>query len=150
MIIFIDIDHTLSDAFWRDEILADATKSWDDYHSDAHKDAPVMALVKMVRAIYAGGEEAWQIVGLTARPERFREKTTRWLVEHQIPLTGLLMRPENDFRPAHELKVALARDHLMPQLIENVPHIIVIDDREDVVMAFNALGAVGLQAFTRR
>ncbi len=153
MIIFFDIDHTLSDAFHRDGMIEDVMTDWDQYHAESIHDEPIPAMASLVRLLnetrnsFAPGTT---LVGLTARPEKWRALTMRWLVQHEIPLTHLLMRADDDYRPAKELKLDLARGFVAPHALEDVPGVIVIDDREDVVMAFNTIGIVGLQAFTRR
>ena len=153
MIIFIDIDHTLSDAFHRDGMIDDVMTDWDDYHLASIKDEPVPALASLVRILNESRKSfapGVSLVGLTARPEKWRQLTLKWLVQHDVPLTHLLMRPDDDYRPAKELKLDMARGFVAPHALEDVPGVMVIDDREDVVMAFNNIGIVGLQAFTRR
>ena len=142
MIALFDIDHTLSDAFWRDEMIG--VESWDDYHAAAKDDAPVKAVIKMVRALAALDV---RVVGFTARPEKFRGMTLRWLVENDIPLEGVLMRPDDDFRSAVDLKLALAAELAGGEIKDQI--LLVVDDREDVVAAFQSLGVTALQVFAR-
>ena len=51
------------------------------------------------------------------------------------------MRPEGDFSPSPELKVRMVEDLLEAGLVE-----LVIDDREDVLQAFRALGIPTLRS----
>ncbi len=142
MIGLIDIDHTLSNATWRDPMLGVA--SWDEYHMEATSDEPIPEMVELVRALHKGG---WQLFGLTARPEKFHFITMNWLVNHDIPLMGLLMRPNDNFLPSPEIKVKVFQ-HYFNKVEPN--SIVVFDDRDDVVAAFKAIGITSLQVNAAR
>jgi hypothetical protein len=73
---------------------------------------------------------------LTARPEKWRMKTVDWLTKEEIMVEGQLMRPENDYRQAPELKVAMAT--LYFGSLDAID--LVFDSREDVVSAFRSGG----------
>jgi len=128
--VLIDIDHTLSDAAWRDQWLG----QWDVYHSLADQDKPIQDMVDMVRALYA---THFIPVGLTARPERWRKPTMEWLIRHDIHFEELLMRPDKDFRPTAEMKLDLVKNRY-PNMKEEIAFI--MDDREDVLALFKAEG----------
>jgi len=131
--VIIDIDHTLADAAWRDHLIGG---DWDVYHEQAHKDEPFEHMKKVVEAL----NKSLYVIALTARPKKWRTVTLRWLAEHGFAIDELVMRDDDDFRPAHELKLDLVRKR-----IPNLDAIVcVIDDRQDVLDAFLAAGVPGL------
>ena len=130
--VIVDLDDTLSDARWR----APLWGRWDEFYAEAHLDKPILPLVRMVRAMTICG---MRVVVLTAREERFRQTTVAWLVRHGIYAEEVRMRPEGNFMGSAELKLFLTTD--IWDRIE-----LVIDDREDVLVAFRALGVPTLQA----
>ncbi len=141
--ILVDIDHTLASSFWRDDMIGD----WDAYHAVSGQDEPLQDVVTMVNALYGSGKT---VIGMTARPEKWRQVTMEWLVKHFVSMDELLMRPDDDFRPAPEVKVALALERFQDEsnLVAQVA--LVLDDREDVIEAFRALGVTAMQVFGRR
>jgi len=143
--ILIDIDHTLSSAFHRDEMIGHV--SWDDYHTASLHDEPLEDIAFLARVLHGHG---CKIVAMTARPEKFRQITMRWLVQEAIPVSELLMRDNDDFSPEAKMKIQLAISHFGSEdaIRENVAF--VVDDREDVVGVFQAIGVTGFQVFPRR
>lgn len=147
--ILVDIDHTLSDAFWRDEMMKGGPNNtnWDDYHSASKDDKTLPVFVDLINALNLYG---YDIVLITARPEKWRKLTMDWLCKHDINVEELLMRADDCFRSSPELKIQLVeerfgnKDHLHEQIA------FVMDDREDVIQAFTALGIPALQVFGRR
>jgi hypothetical protein len=124
--IICDLDDTLADARWRMPLWG----RWDEYHAEAHLDKPILPLVRMVRSMCLCG---MKVIVVTAREEKYRPVTVRWLTNHGIRADELRMRPDGNFMTSPELKVFLTEDlHPMIELV--------IDDREDVCLAFRALG----------
>jgi phosphoglycolate phosphatase-like HAD superfamily hydrolase len=138
MIILIDLDHTVSDAFWRDGMIE--AEDWDSYHLASDGDAPISEMVSLVNSLSQAGHE---VVGFTARPDKWRGLTMAWLVRHGVMITTLLMRADEDYRPSDTLKMALAEEFG----IERVD--MIIDDREDVCLAFKAKGITALMCMVR-
>lgn len=139
MIVLIDIDHTLSDAAWRDGMIADS--SWDDYHAASEKDEPVKEMVDLVNSLESAGHE---VIGFTTRPERWRSLTIAWMVKNEVNVTDVLMRRDDDYRPAEKIKSDLFDDFLRK---ENVG--LIIDDNEATCAAFRAKGITTLCASVR-
>lgn len=135
--IFVDIDHVISDARWRDPMIG--VNSWDEYHEAMTKDPPVMEMVMLVRAIQRGLPDV-EVIGLSARPEKWRAITSDWFIINKVPLTKVLLRPENDFEPAHKSKVAMALAYFGSEeaMLRNL--MLVIDDNQQVIAAFANLG----------
>jgi hypothetical protein len=140
--VLIDIDHVISDAAWRDEMIG-GDGGWDAYHAESINDDPCHDIVQLVNALHSSG---LQVIGLTARPEKWRMLTNSWLIKHSIQLDEILMRPDKNFSPSPELKISLARDLFQGKVADNVAFI--LDDRDDVVAAFRAEGITALQVFT--
>lgn len=137
MIVFCDIDHVLSDAGWRDHMLG----RWDEYHAAGDRDEPIHEMVWLVAALRRSGAT---VIGLTARPEKWRALTEEWLARHGIELNGLLMRPSGDLRTSPELKLALALELYSAGEIA-----MMIDDREDILKAFRGAGITTLLVSAR-
>lgn len=146
-ILLLDIDHTISDAAWRDPMLAD--RDWDAYHLAGKDDKPLQEVCQLVRDLHfdnLGESEGWEIVCLTARPEKWRNQTMKWLVDYNIPINLLLMRPDNDFSSAGESKVKLLKQYAGENLEKLEGHqVICIDDNDKVIEAMRALNITTLQ-----
>lgn len=140
--VLCDIDHVLSAAWPRDHLIGNA--SWDDYHNAASNDKPVADIVAMINAL---GKEDFNIVAITARPEKFRRLTLDWMIRHDVYVDELLMRSDQEFRPSPEMKLELVRNRF--QDVKNEVAFL-IEDRDDVCQAFRELGITVLQAFCRR
>src|SRR4051812_48533865 len=96
-IVLVDIDHTISNAFPRDGMIGNTT--WDEYHGAAPDDEPLHDMVKLVNALHDAG---YYLVGLTARPAKWRNMTLCWLIKHGVVLDELLMRPDEAYHPSPE------------------------------------------------
>lgn len=141
-VILLDVDHTVSNAFWRDYMIPAA--DWDAYHAASVDDKPIPEIVDMLNLL----ADYYTIVGITSRDEKWRKLTMDWLIKWDVPMNNLLMRPAGDFRRAPELKVALALQAFGDKLNERVAFI--LDDREDVIEAFKALSITALQVHAKR
>lgn len=135
-----DLDHTLSDAAWRDPMLGD----WDAYNAAADADLPIQETLDLVRTLVASG--TYQGIAWTARPEKWRALTLGWLARWDCPFEELIMRPLNDFRRAPELKLDLLRAR--PGGLAAIEF--VIEDRLDVVEACRGAGLTALHIHPRR
>lgn len=144
--ILCDLDHTLSNAFHRDDMIGKV--EWDEYHSLAHKDEPLWDIFNTLCYLADDDGFGYKVVGLTARPEKWRAATVEWCAKHGLVLHDLLMRPHDNFDSSPELKVYLAQCYFEGAVADHVKF--VIDDREDVIAAFKALGVTGLVVHGRR
>lgn len=139
MIVAVDIDHTLSQSAWRDNLIPIAmeTGKWDPYHSKLGNDPPAKEIINLLIALHNGGHEIYIV---TARPRKWLRQTFSWLHKHGILIEQdhILMRPheDSDFRPSPEIKQELL-SHLNVDLL--------IEDRLDVVEAFAGIGVTTLQ-----
>jgi hypothetical protein len=139
MIVACDIDHTLSDAWWRDGMIG--VKSWDEYHDAGADDFPLKETIELIRAL----SSHYSIVGLTARPEKWRSQTNRWLMDNYVPMHHLLMRPDDDHRSSPLVKMDLLTAHCPLSEVA-----FVLDDRADVASAFVEKQVTVLQVHARR
>lgn len=143
-IVLVDLDHTLSNAFWRDPMIG--IVPWDNYHSESIKDEPAHDFVKFISIFFKS--KKYDLIGLTSRPEKFRALTMKWLSVHSIHLDDLWMRPDNDYRSAGTVKIELCKDNLGENWKDNI--ICLIDDNEKVIESFRGEGITCLQIFNKR
>ncbi|WP_327351634.1 phosphatase domain-containing protein [Streptomyces sp. NBC_01304] len=104
-----------------------------------HEDVPNPPVVQVVRALHAAGN---RIVFLSGRTDDCREATEAWLTEHVgVPYTGPFMRPSGDSRKDSLVKVELFDAHVRDAYDVTC----VLDDRNQVVQAWRAIGLTVLQ-----
>lgn len=142
-IVLCDVDHTLRNAFPRDHMIGNAT--WDEYHLAAKDEEPLHDVVNLVNSLVLTG---YTVVGLTAIPGKWRQATMEWLAINRVNICDLLMRPTDGFQPAPELKVLLAKQRFGEDLHNKIAFI--LEDRDDVCMAFRDLGVTALQVHGRQ
>jgi uncharacterized HAD superfamily protein len=136
-IILVDIDHTMSNSFWRDSMIG--VHSWDEYHAASRNDKPFPKVIQLVNALY---DEGYAIIAITGRTENFRSLTIDWLLDYKVEIDELLMRPIDCFIKNQELKVKLIEERFK----KNYSNIhFFIDDNEEAILAFNKLGITTLQ-----
>lgn len=138
--IIVDIDGTLSDAAWR-EGLRDGEGGWDAFHAAAGEDKAFAAMREFVDAFSASGHI---VVAITGRNEKFRALTNDWLEENGFIVDTLLMRGNDDFRPAGDMKVAMAIEHFGSVANMRAEVILAVDDTAAVLDAFRAHGITTL------
>jgi uncharacterized HAD superfamily protein len=132
--VIVDIDHTLSDAAWRDPLLG----KWDEYYAASIWDRPIEFVRQIVEMAYEHGRE---IVAVTARPEDNRHMTMRWMFQYDVPIDVIYMRATDDHRPSVEVK----RD-IIAQNFPNLHEIeFVLEDRDDAIAMYKQLGLNALQ-----
>jgi hypothetical protein len=136
-ILLADLDHTLSDAAWRDIHLGD----WETYNRLAIDDKPITEIIAASRALVFLG---WKMIIVTCRKESCRGATWVWLVNHRVMAEELLMRPDDDYRPSREVKVDLVKRRFGPDL-KAAGVAMIWDDREDVLVPFREAGILTMQ-----
>lgn len=147
MILLVDIDHTLSDAAWRDDMIASG--DWDAYHAAGKDDVPIQEMVELVNGMADSGA---LIIGATARPDKWRTQTMNWMLKYNVCMDEVLMRHDNNYRPSGDMKVELLKQRFGENL-EKIPTgsaVIFIDDNEKVIEAVRALGITALQCFAAK
>jgi phosphoglycolate phosphatase-like HAD superfamily hydrolase len=97
-----DIDGVVADVRHRLHLLEQRPKDWPAFFAAAADDPGLQQGIDRVLAAVADSEVVW----LTGRPTSLRAVTRRWLADHGLPVTELIMRSQRDFRPAPVLKLA--------------------------------------------
>jgi len=134
--IVVDLDGTLCDCSHR--VHWAQAKKWDEFHAGIPEDKPhddVVALVSLASQNY-------EVLVCTGRNEAHRKATIEWIRHHGLEevVTDVLMRPDNDRSPDHELKIRLVCEYFggMDNALKSV--LLVLDDRDKVVEAWRDAG----------
>ena len=134
--IVIDLDGTLCNCDHRVH-LAQA-QQWDEFHKGLLADEPYNDVADLVRTL----SRTQIIIAVTGRNAAFKELTWRWFQLHALDeaITDVIMRPDGDWRPDHELKPMMLEEHFgsKEKVLEGVGF--VLDDREKVVEAWRNYG----------
>ena len=93
-IILCDIDGTIANNDHRQHFL-EGKKDWEGFFSELVNDLPIQIIIDKVIQEQANGKE---LVFLTGRPERYREKTESWIKKYFNCKYRLLMRKDTDKR----------------------------------------------------
>jgi hypothetical protein len=148
-IILVDLDHTVFDSFWRDEMIG--ISGWDDYHAKLIHDDPAPDFAPFLKYFIDSKSisgDVFIVIGLTARPEKWRALSLQSLAKHGIKLDDLWMRRDGDFRPAGDIKLSLCEEKLGVDWRERI--LLIIDDNDRVIEAFKGENITCLQIFNRR
>ncbi|MCY4641509.1 MAG: hypothetical protein OXC41_02250 [Gammaproteobacteria bacterium] len=138
-LVLLDIDGTLADNSHRQHLVSSPPKRWHEFFTKMTDDIPNVAVVNLYRTLCRSGD--YDVVLVTARPEKYRSVTEDWLRRYNIDWTMLLMRADGDFRPDAEIKREML-DKLKCTLDEIV---FVIDDRTQTVRMWRSLGLTCFQ-----
>jgi len=133
----IDLDGVVADVRHRLHHISGGTKNWSAFFAGVGADE-VLAEGRAVLDRLAADHE---IVYLTGRPERTRAATEAWLAGHALPRGRLLMRSDNDRRPARQLK-----PRLLKSLARGRHVAVIVDDDPAVCDALTAEGWPVLRA----
>lgn len=123
--VVVDLDGTLASTRWREHHLAGDHRDWAAFFGGMGNDAPVQPLVALTGWL---GDHT-DVVVVTGRPADYEPTIRRWLGDHDVVYTRLLMRRRGDYRSDVEVKRDLYQRHVAP----NWDVQLVIDDREQVV-----------------
>nr|DAU47665.1 MAG TPA: hypothetical protein [Caudoviricetes sp.] len=124
--IVFDIDGVLADCSHRLKYIQGEDKDYDKFYSDEEvmKDKPIEAgkkIIDMLYNLYAmedfyrPTEFYGKIILLTGRNEVCEAATRIWVSRNILDnssLYSIIMRPKNDYRPAHEVKKSLIEKHI--------------------------------------
>lgn len=139
--VIVDLDGTISDSRHREHLALE--RQWDEFHEKASLDLPkddVRWLLDFISGNKIGFDP--YVVILTGRNERYRPLTEAWLMNNNIHYDELLMRPDRDFTPDHELKPAMLTEFAINAGYQHPVECVlfVLDDRDKVVEAFRNMG----------
>jgi hypothetical protein len=131
VIAVFDIDGVLADASHRQHLVERRPKDWDAFFAGVGEDALLEHGRDRLRAL----AQVHEVVLLSGRPERTRADTEAWLAAHGIAVTRLVLRADDDHRPAADLKADLVRSIGTPAEVA-----VVVDDDPSVVARMEGLG----------
>jgi len=140
--IVVDLDGTLCNTTHREHLIG----QWDEFNAGCKDDVShpdVSWLVKFLCDLNLGDLE---LIGCSGRSEEHRTATERWLMDNDLFLDFVLMRPAFDFRSDAEVKVQLLQDwHDSTEEAEagltlQDRVLFVLEDRDKVVEAWRNLG----------
>ena len=145
--IVFDIDGTIADCSHRLPHILQKPKDWDAFFHDDRiaEDIPIDAFLQIARLVRHGSHEdrSYQVVFVTARPERTRAATLSWLRKHLdwfVRDDELIMRPDGVREDDTTLKISTAEKVLG---LENI--LCVFEDRARVVKAWREAGVMCAQ-----
>ena len=127
----VDIDGVLADVRHRLKHLETHPKDWGAFFRAAPHDPPLEAGLVTARRL----AEVFEVVYLSGRPERCRRDTEAWFRRHDLPAGELRLRPNRDFRPSREFKLAELR-----RLSDRAPVAVLVDDDPAVLETARAAG----------
>ena len=127
----VDIDGVVADVRHRLSHVARRPKDWDAFFAAAPDDPPLAEGLDRVRALRA----RYDVVFVTGRPERCRADTEDWLARHGLGGLPVVMRREDDRRPARRTKLDEVR-----RIAAGATIAVVVDDDPDVCAALTAAG----------
>lgn len=136
-----DIDDTLADARWRDNLLPPQglwtdPNAWHRYHLASRNDQPILENITLLRTLRKAGSK---IVLSTSRPLRWMALTEAWLQTNGCSLDNIflmLMRSNDDLSPTAQLKVG----HVGSLALKGLRVDYVFDDHPEVCAALSSLG----------
>jgi FMN phosphatase YigB (HAD superfamily) len=126
-----DIDGVLADVRHRLHHLEARPQRWERFFSAADRDPLLPDGAERLRAALVDHD----VIYLTGRPERNRRLTEGWLRRHGLPTQPLLMREDDDYRPARWMKREVLRTLAATRDIVSV-----LDDDPAVVQVLEADG----------
>lgn len=128
-----DIDGVVADVTHRLHHLGPRERNWQRFHAQAVDD-PVLP---DGRALAEQAAVAGDVIWLTGRPAWARQLTATWLAGSELPEGRLLMRHDDDHRPARVMKLVAVRrlDRDRPGEL-----VTVVDDDPEVIDTLAAAG----------
>lgn len=142
--IIFDIDGVLADCSHRIHYIQGDNKDYEKFYSDEEvlKDTPIPNLNTILFEIQGARDMGsdTDIKFITARNIKCIIVTTKWLERNfgiEVRKEDILMRPANDYRPAHEVKEDLIKKHIG---FENI--LFAFDDDDQVNEMYKKYGVM--------
>jgi phosphoglycolate phosphatase-like HAD superfamily hydrolase len=127
-----DIDGTLADCSHRRHFVENKPKDWEAFFAACVDDKPIEHMVRVAQ--HLNRDRGAHMVFVSGRPERIRQQTYAWLVEHVGGyISALYMRADGDRRDDTVVKY-----ELLQRLKTRFYPIMVFDDRKRVVDMWRA------------
>lgn len=105
-VIISDLDGTLGDYGHRVELYK--KREYEQFNAEGINDRPIEAICNILRRLK---DPETEIVIMTARTERNRADTERWLKLNDIPYDRLLMRPNDNHLSDADCKQKIFQDN---------------------------------------
>lgn len=137
--VIFDIDGTLANNEHRQHFLD--SKDWNGFFEAMDKDEPIDSVCRLAQSMSFAPVI---LMFCTGRPEKYRQITLDWLknrAEIFLLNENLMMRPDGDYRPDHEVK----KEMLDKLRAEGHNIWFVVDDRNSVVDMWRNNGVTCLQ-----
>lgn len=135
MIVIFDIDGTLADV---NKILPLWHVAKEAFWRSVGEAKMIRPMALMYQCFF---EEGVDLVVYTARPEKIRTATEKWLTENSLFYNELLMAKDNDTRHDIDIKLEMLRENgLTPDKVA-----FIVEDRTCVVEALRKAGYTVLQ-----
>lgn len=101
-------------------------KDWDGFFSKVYDDSPIDSTIDM---LHKYKEEGYEIIFVSARPEKCRQATIEWLMNYvDVDPVTLIMRGDGDKREDSDVKRDIHKKYLANLYIKCI-----IDDRPRVI-----------------
>lgn len=132
--VICDIDGTIADCEHRRHFLDGEKKDWKSFFEAMGEDSVRNEVAQQLVDYY---NKMYTVIFVSARPERYKEKTLEWLNTHYLSFAWtLIMRRDNDTRPDTEVKKQILDTYFPDRsLIHKV-----IDDRPSVIRMWRDAG----------
>ncbi len=133
----VDLDGVVADVRHRLHHIEGSQKDWDAFFAGIPDDTVHPEGLAVARELAREHE----IVYLSGRPERTRTATEEWLDRHGVPPGTVLLRRDDDRRPARITKVGILR-----RLATERPVAVLVDDDPAVCRAAREAGFTVMEA----
>lgn len=127
----IDLDGVLADVGHRLHHLQGRPKNWAGFFGAMGEDTPYPEGFALAAELAVEHD----IVYLSGRPERTRAVTQSWLSTHEAPVGRVMLRPDDDRRPARIFKIGVLK-----RLSAQRPVALLVDDDPAVCDAAREAG----------
>lgn len=135
--VIFDLDGTLCDTTHRQHFMQQTPKDWKSFYAALENDPPNHWCRQMIWHYFL----EMSVILLSGRPEKYRERTQKWLESQEVAYDDLIMRPDGDFRTDYVVKKELYEKYLK----DRYEIVFVVDDRKQVVDMWRREGLVCLQ-----
>ena len=130
-IILCDIDGTVANNDHRQHFL-EGKKDWDGFFNALDKDQPIYPIIDKIIEENKSGKE---LIFLTGRPERYKDRTKTWLKKYFTFDIRILMRGDNDQRN----KIITKKEIFIANFKRNEIDL-VIDNDEELIKMWESFG----------
>jgi len=141
--VIFDLDGTLCDISHRLHHIKGGKKDWEAFHAGCVNDVPKLEIIELFKRLdtsMRGGPLRTFIV--SGRSDKVMSETQDWLYAQGVYPDDLIMRPDGDYNPDHELKRRwLNEGKFGPK--EDI--LFCVDDRQRVVDMWRQEGLTCLQ-----